>query len=98
MRLDVTVVIPTTNRSTLARALVFVQNQSFRRFQVVVVDDSIDQSVNMNEHITLETGGLAGVSHSRNLGMSIVESEFIALLDDDEWHHNHLESQLSNFR
>jgi glycosyltransferase involved in cell wall biosynthesis len=96
---DVTVVIPTTNRSTLARALVSVQNQSFRRFQVVVVDDSIDQSVNMNKHITLKTGGLAGVSHSRNLGMSIVESEFIALLDDDdEWHHNYLESQLSNFR
>ena len=98
MKPRVTVVIPTINRESLPIALSSVTEQTFQDFEVIVVDDSVDQSVLSNGFQVIRTGGLCGVSKARNLGMSNVETEFTALLDDDDiWHKEFLERQLSNF-
>jgi glycosyltransferase involved in cell wall biosynthesis len=94
----VTVVIPTVNRETLAATINSVNAQTFRGFDIIIVDDSRDQSVKSNSFQIVRTGGLAGVSKARNLGMLHTETEFIALLDDDdEWHQGFLEKQIFNF-
>jgi glycosyltransferase involved in cell wall biosynthesis len=98
MKRRVTVVIPTINRESLPIALNSVTKQTFQDFEVIVVDDSVDQSVVSSGFRVIRTGGLVGVSKARNLGMSNVETEFTALLDDDDiWHKDFLERQLSNF-
>lgn len=93
-----TVVIPTLNRGSLARAIASVHDQSFRGFKLIVVDDSREQLVRFNNIQVVKTGGLAGVSRARNLGMSLVDTEYTALLDDDDfWHKDYLAKQISNF-
>jgi glycosyltransferase involved in cell wall biosynthesis len=93
----VTVVIPTINRDSLATALDSLDQQSFRDFNVILVDDSVNQNVKSSRHNILRTGGQAGVSRARNLAMKQIDTEFIALLDDDDvWHHEYLERQISN--
>ena len=98
MKPKVTVVIPTINRSSLAAALNSVAGQTFNGYEVVIVDDSREQSVESSIYKVIRTGGLAGVSKARNLGISEVSTEFTALLDDDDqWHKEYLEKQLMNF-
>ena len=98
MKPRVTVVIPTINRESLPTALNSVDEQTIQDFEIIVVDDSVDQSVVSSGFQVIRTGGLVGVSKARNLGMANVETEFTALLDDDDtWHKDFLERQLSNF-
>lgn len=98
MKPRVTVVIPTINRESLPAALNSVTEQTFQEFEIIVVDDSVDQSVVSSSFRVISTGGSVGVSKARNLGMLNVETEFTALLDDDDtWHKEFLERQMSNF-
>ncbi len=98
MKPRVTIVIPTLNRETLAASLNSVNAQTFRSFEIIIVDDSRDQSVKLSSFQIIKTGGLTGVSKARNLGMFHAKTEFIALLDDDDvWNHEYLEKQILNF-
>jgi glycosyltransferase involved in cell wall biosynthesis len=93
----VTVIIPTVNRASLFDVLNSVIGQTFQGYEVVIVDDSKEQSVESEEFNVIRTGGLVGVSKARNLGMSCVDTEFTALLDDDDhWKPEYLEKQLMN--
>jgi len=95
----VTVVIPTINRESLPIALASVNDQSFRGFKLIIIDDSQDQSVESTIYQVIKTGGLKGVSKARNLGIAHSESDFTALLDDDDfWHRDYLAKQISNFK
>lgn len=95
----VTVIIPTIDRPTLSATLKSVHNQSFRNFDVLIVDDSVEQQLESNSFKIIRTGGSHGVSLARNLGLQHVSSEFVALLDDDdEWHPGYLEKQMINFK
>lgn len=97
MKSRVTVIIPTINRSSLVDALDSVIGQSFQGYEVIIVDDSKEQSVRYDSYRVIRTGGLAGVSRARNLGISLVGTEFTALLDDDDyWHSEYLQKQLEN--
>jgi len=97
MKPRVTVVIPTINRASLVDALNSVINQTFQTYDVIIVDDSKNQSVESSRFKVIRTGGLVGVSRARNLGMQQVTTEFTALLDDDDqWHREYLERQLAN--
>ena len=97
MKPRVTVIIPTINRSSLFDVLNSVIGQTFQGYEVIIVDDSKEQSVVSGEFKVIRTGGLIGVSKARNLGMSQVSTEFIALLDDDDhWNPEYLEKQLMN--
>lgn len=97
MKPGVTVVIPTINRASLIDALKSVIGQTLAPHEVIIVDDSKDQSVESNKFKVIKTGGLVGVSKARNLGLLQVNTEFIALLDDDDlWRREYLEKQLTN--
>ncbi len=97
MKPKVTVIIPTINRTSLLDVLNSVIGQTFQGYEVIIVDDSKEQSVESSEFNVIRTGGLVGVSKARNLGMSHASTEFIALLDDDDhWTTEYLEKQLMN--
>ncbi|MBW2623476.1 MAG: glycosyltransferase [Deltaproteobacteria bacterium] len=88
----VSVIIPSYNRAgILSRAIDSVLAQTFRNFELIVVDDgSSDETPEVLEGyrdrlkaLTIRHGG---VSAARNRGIKEAGGEFIALLDsDDSW-------------
>ena len=89
----VTVVIATYNRNErLQRCLEGVLSQTFRDFEVVVVDDRSDPPVDFRTmvpctrsitiHLVRATSN-GGPARARNLGVAASTSEFLAFLDDD---------------
>lgn len=89
----VSVVIPLYNKARhIERAVHSVLGQSFRDFEVIVVDDgSTDDGAARVRQITDPRVKLirqpnAGVSAARNAGIEAATTELIAFLDaDDEW-------------
>jgi glycosyltransferase involved in cell wall biosynthesis len=82
----------------LHHALNSVLNQSFTRWEAIVVDDgSTDNTQEVASKYTdgrIRYVGQAnrGVSAARNLGLSLANGEFVAFLDaDDEWDDQFLE-------
>lgn len=104
--MKVTVVVPTCNRPQyLERLLESLRSQTYKKFQVIVVDDaSRDLSQNLKviqafqddlklEFIRLEQG--MGAPYCRNLGIQKAGTDFIALVDDDDfWKPQKLEKQV----
>ena len=97
----VSVIVPTYNRAGwLEETLRSVVNQTFKDFELIVVDDgSIDntsqvmQSFPDAQYFVMETN--SGVSKARNLGLDFAKGEFICFLDsDDLWDEKKLEIQL----
>jgi len=89
----VTVIIPTYNRAqTLIRAIESVQSQSFKDWQLIVVDDgSTDDTQKLLKNVleprlrVIQSDNF-GVSHARNLAIKESQSPWLAFLDsDDEW-------------
>jgi hypothetical protein len=88
----VTVIIPVYNGAvTVAEAIESVLGQSFRDFELIVVDDgSVDETA---EVVTRYAGSLrllaqsnAGIAAARNAALRASSSELVALLDcDDTW-------------
>lgn len=96
---QVSVIIPVYNRIIpLVRAIKSLQNQIYKNFEILVVDDhSTDNLEDCLKEFTvhyLKTKG-KGVSAARNTGIRAASSEFIAFLDsDDEWLPTKLEEQI----
>ncbi len=100
----VSVVIPAYNaEAVIGDALRSVFAQTFRDFEVVVVDDgSTDDTVGVLEAIG---GGVrllrqpnGGPAAARNAGIAVTTAPFIAFLDaDDEWFPAKLEMQTAYF-
>ena len=99
----VSVIIPTFNRSDLVvKAIDSVLCQSYRNFEIIVVDDcSTDDTIkilqNYGDNIQLIRNSINSyVGFSRNNGASFANGEYIAFLDsDDKWLPNKLELQIS---
>ena len=100
----VSVIIPTHNRAPLLeRALASVAGQSYKNYEVIVVDDgSIDETAQILERwlgkINLKSlrQTQQGVSAARNRGVQASRGEWLAFLDsDDEWLPEKLELQIS---
>ena len=99
------VIIPVYNaQTTVISALQSVSNQTYKYFEVIVVDDgSTDKSQmviedyirdNPNLKITFVKKENGGVSTARNIGLRCASGEFVAFLDaDDVWLVNKLERQ-----
>jgi glycosyltransferase involved in cell wall biosynthesis len=88
---EVSIVIPTKDRSTLLRrALSSVEAQDFRDFEIIVVDDGNGEGARAAATFlpgriqTMMTGG-AGQVPARNLGVGAAAGRRIAFLDDDDW-------------
>lgn len=101
---QVTVIVPMFNaHRTVARALSSVFAQTYRRFEVIVVDDgSTDDSVAIVREqfgdVRVITQANAGPSAARNRAASNARGEYLAFLDaDDQWHRRKLELQVSAF-
>ena len=102
----VSVILPTYNRAhAISRAIQSVLNQTYRDFELVVVDDG---STDNTESVVKDFGDPRiryirceqnrGGSAARNIGIKAAEGEFIAFQDsDDEWMQEKLKKQMSIF-
>jgi glycosyltransferase involved in cell wall biosynthesis len=101
----VSVIIPTYNRGRLLeRAVNSVLRQTFRDFELIVVDDASGDNTGESKCLKDNAGKLSyyclpthqGVSAARNFGVKKSRGEWIAFLDsDDEWLPKKLERQLA---
>jgi glycosyltransferase involved in cell wall biosynthesis len=97
-----TVVIPTHNRSNLLkRAVASVLDQTFRLFELIIVDDhstdgtfSVVRSFSDNRIHYILNRRTKGACGARNTGMQAATGPWVAFLDDDDvWISNKLEFQ-----
>ncbi len=93
----ISVIIPTYNRiEPLKRAVKSVAGQTYKDFEIVVVDDNKDKSVSdavagicnefqqaINIRLCRTTGGIGG-GKARNLGCRNATGDYLAFLDDDD--------------
>ena len=98
--MKISVIIPTYNRKhTLQRAIDSVLVQTFKPFEIIIVDDGSEDGT--REWLLKNYPSVQyihqpnnGVSSARNKGIQISQGSWIALLDsDDEWMPEKLESQ-----
>jgi glycosyltransferase involved in cell wall biosynthesis len=96
----ISVVIPLYNKAhTIVNTLETVLNQSFKDYEVVVVNDgSTDNSVEVingyttDKRVRIYNQNNRGVSGARNTGVENAKYNYIAFLDgDDEWFPNYLQ-------
>jgi len=103
----VSVIIPTYNRAYLiGRALKSVLNQSYRDFEVIVVDDGSTDNTNeviksfIDERIRYYYHKKnKGYPEALNTGLNLARGSFIAFQDDDdEWFPEKLNKQMMIFK
>jgi len=91
---SVSIIVPTCDRPFfLERALHSIEKQTFKDFEVIVVDDgkenrgmAVVEKFNVwMDLIYLSNDMPMGVSWSRNVGASKAKGFFLAFLDDDDW-------------
>ena len=91
----VSVIIPTYNRErTIKRAIDSVLSQTFKDFELLVMDDGSNDNTKdiinsfydtrINYYYNKNSGGPA---HPRNLGLNKSKGKLIAFLDSDDWWH-----------
>jgi glycosyltransferase involved in cell wall biosynthesis len=102
--IKVSVVIPTCNRASFLKAAIqSVLNQTFRDFEIIVVDDaSEDETPEVIRSFTdprircVRHEANKGQGVTRNDGIRCASGDYIALLDDDdEWLPEKLKKQVS---
>jgi glycosyltransferase involved in cell wall biosynthesis len=101
--MKVSVVIPTFNRGyIIADAITSVLDQSYKEFEILVVDDgSLDDTHNVIDRfadrglIYLRHDKNRGCSAAYNTGLSAASGSFVAFLDsDDIWKPSYLKRQI----
>jgi len=102
---EVSIIIPVHNRfEELKRALTSVYNQTFKDFEVIIVDDFSSIEINLSKLnipvnvnvklIRLTEKGNANIA--RNKGIECSYGNYISFLDsDDQWKENHLFESLN---
>ena len=106
----VSVIIPTYNRKhTLKRCVDSVLAQTYRNFEIIIVDDcSTDGTMEFVEEtygdiseipiVYVRNDSNMGAAASRNTGVAYAQGEYIAFHDsDDEWLPEKLEKQMRHF-
>jgi len=100
---QVSVIIPVYNRYTfLERAVTSVLGQSYRDFELIIVDDGSDVSISgttiagCDPRISIiRLDQNCGVAAARNAGVKVSKGQWIAFLDsDDLWHRHKLQKQI----
>lgn len=100
------VVIPAYNRqTTIIRSIESVLNQTFKDFEIIVVDDgSTDNTYQLvnelsDSRIKYIKQINSGATSARNNGIMHSQGQYISFLDsDDEWFPNMLEMQLKEYK
>ncbi|MCK5306492.1 MAG: glycosyltransferase [Candidatus Omnitrophica bacterium] len=102
----VSVIIPTYNRAEfLPRAINSVLNQTFKDFELIIVDDgstedikSVVNAFNDNRMRYIRHNIPRGAASARNTGIKYANNDFLAFLDDDdEWNEDKLLLQIQEF-
>lgn len=100
----VSIVIPTYNRSRfVCEAIESVLNQSFKDFEIIVVDDGSTDNTKealkkYSNHISYIYQDNRGRSLARSAGIKAAKGDYIAFLDDDDiWLPGKLEKQVDFF-
>ncbi len=101
----VSVIIPVFNRKdVLVRAVRSVHSQSYRDFELIIVDDASRETIDDGLSNVLPEGHITllhheqnrGAAASRNTGVKHASGRYLAFLDsDDEWHPDKLERQVA---
>lgn len=103
----ISIIIPTYNRAhTLARSIQSVLNQTYKNFELIIVDDgskdnteNVVQSINDNRIICIKNLKNCGQSIAKNIGIRRAKSNYIAFHDsDDEWLPEKLQAQIDVFK
>jgi len=103
----ITVVITTRNRpESLFVSLASVLGQSLNDIELIVIDDAssppasqVSGQFSDSRIRYFRNSARQGLSASRNLGLFLAKSEYIAFLDDDDWWHpDRLAVQLPQIR
>ena len=99
----VSVIIPTYKRTDyLKLTLQSILNQTFKDFEIIVVDDGtpnddnffLCQTFEKVKYIKIENSG--GPAKPRNVGIRVAKGKYIAFVDDDDlWMPNKLEKQVA---
>ena len=109
MKKSVSIIIPTYNRPlSLKRLLESIYIQTFKDFEVIVVDDgSITKQENEQVINNFVQKGISikyiyqknhGAPAARNRGIKEAKGKYVALVDDDdEWLHKKLQRQIELF-
>lgn len=100
--MKIAIIIPTYNRQGMVlRAIDSVLNQSYKNFELIVVDDgSTDQTKtwiqrNSDPRLKYFFTSKTGVAHARNFGVKQTHCDWICFLDsDDAWKKHKLSEQL----
>jgi len=106
MKPYVSVVMPAYNsEKTIKRSVDSVLAQTFKDFELIIVDDGSEDATTRVVHdlmnidgriILVENESNLGVAQARNIGCKEARGEYIAFLDsDDIWREDKLEKQLS---
>ncbi len=99
----VSVIIPTFNRlELLKRAILSVQEQTYKNIELIVVDDastdSTSQYLNDNSITSFTFNKNMGVSYARNFAANKSNGQYLAFLDsDDEWLKDKVAKQIQFF-
>lgn len=109
--MSVSIIIPTYKRvDYLERLLISIKNQTFKDYEVIVVDDcspnqdEYNNLINKYTKIFKEFSFITktenkGAPNSRNIGIKKAKYPLIALVDDDdEWYSQKLEHQVDIFK
>lgn len=100
----ISVVVPLYNKSsTIRRCLESVFSQTVLPSELIIIDDgSKDESLTIASNIIESNSNIpvrilnqknSGVSYTRNRGVSLAKSDYVAFLDaDDEWHNDFIEN------
>ena len=87
-------VVTTIGEENLTNCVKSIQTQLITPAEVIVVDDSANQNINLDNVIIVKSGGEKGPSHSRNIGISRATEKWVALCDsDDPWLPNKIKNQ-----